>query len=69
VLQDEGSLSALLEWRDWPRWASFKVVGPDIRPLLCWLRVVVEDAVIGGGAIRLRFLAFLPFGDDDGMGI
>ena len=59
ALLDEGSSSALLEWRGWSRYANLRVMGPDVRPLSCRLRVVVDDVRIGGGAIRLGFLAFL----------
>jgi hypothetical protein len=31
--------------------------------------VVVDDAVVGGGAVCLSLLAFLALGDDDGASI
>ena len=63
VLLDKGSSSALLEKGSWFRWASFLVVGTSVWPLVCQLRVVVEDAVVGGGAVSLGLLAFLAHGE------
>ena len=69
VLLDKGSSSALLEKGSWFRWASFLVVGPSVWPLVCQLRVVLEDAVVGGAAVGLSLLSFLVLGDDGGAGV
>ena len=66
---DKGSSYAWLKWGSCPRWASLRVVGPDIWPLTHRLRVVVDDAVVGGGAVCLSLLTFLALGDDDGASI
>jgi len=44
-------------------------VGPDVGPLAHLLLVVVNDAVVGGGAVGLSLLAFLVLGDDDGADV
>ena len=44
-------------------------MGTDVGPLARLLLVVVNDAVVGGGAVGLSLLAFLALGDDDGAGI
>ena len=44
-------------------------MGPDVGPLARLLLVVVNDAVVGGGAVGLSLLAFLVLGDDDGADV
>ena len=44
-------------------------MGPDVGPLARRLLMVVDDAVVGGGAVGLGLLAFLALRDDDGAGI
>ena len=67
ALLDKGSSPALLGRWSWPWRTSFRVVGPNIGPLACWLlMVIIDDAVVGGGVVGLGLLAFLALGDDDG---
>ena len=65
----EGCFPALLRGRSWPRWASLRVVGPDVGPLARLSLVVVDDVVVGGRGVGLCLLAFLALGDDDGASI
>ena len=67
ALLDKGSSPALLGRWSWPWRTSFRVVGPNIGPLACWLLMVIDDAVVGGGVVGLGLLVFLVLGDDDGM--
>ena len=44
-------------------------MGPDVRPFTRWLRVIVDDAVVGEEEVWLGLLAFLALGDDDSASI
>ena len=63
VLLDEGSSSALFKRWSWFIWSSFRVMGPGVQLLTHRLQVVVENAVVGGGAVSLDLLAFLAHGE------
>jgi len=66
---DDVRLLILVPGRGWSGRASLRVVGSDVRPLLCRYRVISRDAVVGGRAICLYLVALLPFGDDDHVGV